>query len=1683
MISYVECLGGEGAGPGVTSRCWDAGPDEERDELLPREMAALQPKTEGSLRRRLLTARIHQQRDAIYSMNVGGDKKPLPSQHQYSGSSPWYRPQHLPPRPHIHPSFTPEAHGKPQPQTRPLQPRRTTCPILTQRCRTTSCPPTLKPRPGYTTPVPSPLCATPPLLQPEVPPQYQYHPSRRRRSKFFCFRMQRGRSSGLEATPLLYRGDSDSKWSVHYTTQKSQRQRLVFIPGKRRSGSAEDLRACNGLTQHGYSRPASSHLHQPGPASPLSSFGLDQSEGNTHRGWRDKSRKTRSRLLDFLSQSCFSVCFKFSVWRRKSSASSYEEERLILNNTRPLTPLVLNPVASCWDVFASTNEPIADEDLEPSSRLPTPEERMRWHAEAVPADIVPINITGESFDRQANLRRTLSNVDSLSQRPRNLSRCKTVTGVTDAVNQKTVSPDPSSMVLPDHFSYVGGPANSSGTTTHWQKNTDDQKVKKTEIQKEGLSSIRRIRAPRGDGMSSLMASLTSSPRVNEPPISSPSSLSSEVNILSRLPTNLSLNSESSCNSTPYRTLSASQDLQGFHSDHQPLLLLDSSTRVRPQIVSPPSPSVTLKSEWSYPSLPHSSSSHYLSFSSITNSVDDHTQQDNHCSCDHERWSYEPLSPSSSVHSDQTGTEMSCQPLLSSDSTSLCSEETTSCPSPNCEKRKSIISSSCSRNISLRKSKHPPPPPSRSDSLRRKPGHNKTSRFSSSPRQEDTTQTTPSSFSQTLQDPWVPRSNSKVCQSGLSGRTVTTFEPLDLQTVPSADSPPSMCLPDVLTPGSPCSEDEVLRFTHPPAAATASSSLFQRLASPSSGYSSQSNTPIPGTPVSSPLPPSSPLTESPGVFSLPPTSPFPPLHSSACPPSPAVSSLRRPNSRAEVKSKPPVPERKSSLFSSLSSTFSSTSSLSSYTSSESSAKHPLLPLLLPPPPPPPPLPECSSLSPLVPCSPISTSPPLPHSYLPAPPPLPPSSWLPPPPYSYAIRQTSHHAIVFTESPTNFALPTTYPPPPPPPPLPSKFPLPPPPPPPPSSPLPQSLGNSPNHCVQAATPPCPLVTTQALQGVKLRSVKNLEVEPTTNSNQPIKEALPDNYVFGSVLDNLANTDVKLAGIGSKNSKTIADLMANASSPMPANTDEKHPRHTETSTTNNESADAKESLQDFVSSYANHRNCGRHVTAPPDNEHDSHVIAMLTNKHIHTSDENHVDAVIQHLSIQQEQGGVRVSADAKLTEPTEKQGTVVCDMDFLTLAKLKSLRGNGTKLSDRKDEVQTRTRSHGCPQELQSPERPVLQKKPDLCILGLGASPEARPGPGGWRRSGQTAEPPSGFTNQPPQLPQTPPENLTDNSSTPVSTPQRQKSPILHKKSDVSLTSPRTTKPLFAPKNIVEISKQTSETDTTTGTSTPGIIGTTGSVEHCGFSEELGHPGIMDISPIWSPKGSPIKGTMSTMDNRGTSGTEGLGAAAGRTRTCREWIYRTTLHKDDETTFQQKTMSSLAEDEEEEEDRRTTTIVLMPSSTKKKSRKKRKRRRTERQLLMMSSTVEPTPSSSSSSSTSSSSSSSGDEKDVIRESVMRNDPETSDSEVSCALIGPSRYSLRSAPSNDSLQGELPLPDLLIQETEEVEEEVKKVCPTLDADLFVGISAEQMFVSGKPRTTEDLFAVIHSAVWEGTA
>ncbi|XP_054631741.1 NHS-like protein 1 isoform X2 [Dunckerocampus dactyliophorus] len=1072
MISYVECLGGEGVGPGVASRCWNLVPDEEQDELLPRKMAALQPKTEGSLRRRLLSAKIHQHHEAIWRSNAGstgwppsGDKS-LPSPHpQYP--SPWFYAQQCSPRPQIHTEtdgklfLTSEVHGK-----QALQSHQVPRPALTQWRRTSSCPPTPEPRPGYTRPGPSPEL-TSPFRKSEVPPQYHYRPSKRHKNKFFCFKKQL-HCSGQEATPLLHRARDGDKWSVHYTTQNPQ-QGLLFIAGKRQSGRAEDLQVHCGLTQHGGSRPTTSLLCTPSPDS-CSSSGNHQSDSSVHRHWRDKSRKL-------------------------SSVSSDEEETIIVNNTRPLTPLILNPVdlATCWDAFTCELEP--GMKTEATARLPTPEERMRQQAEAITAEIVPINITGENFDRQASFRKVASNTDSLVRRSRNSSCRKTVTSTPLDVIQK--------QDLPVGQFSTDAPLGSSLC----------QQEEEEIVRKKRESLARKIRAPKGQGISSLMASLT----LPHPHSYHDLTPSSEVHSLPCMATSSSLDSEASYNSVSYRPLSASSSCsQGLPTDLQPLLPFGPTTRVIPQsLSSPASPShlSTLgspqKYERSSPSDQDGQFQDAAHHRSPSSSISDAVFQDgkmalslcsSHCSYHGEpsipaggKWSTinQETRPVSQVFS-------GCSSACNIDANSVCSEDVTS--SSFQTRSRSSSTSSC-RSVSLRKSKRPPPPPLRCDSLRRRTGRSKSSCSSSGPRLEHSSPSSPLTF----HDPWVPRNRTKRRQSGLHSGTVTTFEPLSVDHQAASSSPDPA--PSFITPSSPVSKKEELSFCVIASPAAASMASVQHLTSPSSGYSSQSNTPLSGTPISSPV------TASPGAFSLPQAFPFSP-HAPTLPLSPK-------------RSKPHPPERKSSL--SLSS-FSSTSSLSSCTSSDSSAKYihaparflptppPLPPLALPPPPPPPPLPlQTSSLPPCPPPLPSSPHPAPPsfpslshsllhplssHSHstlfpssrspslsasslpqpplitlptlLPPPPPLPLhlASRPPPPPYSHAVKQSSHHAVLAkTHSP----------------------PLPPPIP----HPLngwspPAGLGTAPNCFVKGLNLPlCPPITSQDLQSVKLRSITNQEV----------------------------------------------------------------------------------------------------------------------------------------------------------------------------------------------------------------------------------------------------------------------------------------------------------------------------------------------------------------------------------------------------------------------------------------------------------------------------------------------------------------------------------------------------------------------------------------------------------------
>ncbi|XP_031726245.1 NHS-like protein 1 isoform X4 [Anarrhichthys ocellatus] len=277
--------------------------------------------------------------------------------------------------------------------------------------------------------------------------------------------------------------DEESKWTVHYTAPWHQ-QENVFLPGNR-PPCVEDLhrqakvnlktalRECDKLRKDGF---RSSQYYSQGPtfSDPLQSTNSLQDEEEED----DK----------------------------KSTASSAEDNRSQLS-MRPHTPQGGGEGGEGYEVDGQVvwNKK--------GTSLPTPEEKMRLAARAVPTDIVPINVTGAVFDRQASVRRSLINTDTVSRRPKKVKRRKTISGLPDNFNHDLAAKRhggelrPHSMFIPGQYSTLGrvGSVNSMLRRSE----TRDSGCQ-TETIKIVPPSMRRIRAQRGQGIAAQMAAISAS---------------------------------------------------------------------------------------------------------------------------------------------------------------------------------------------------------------------------------------------------------------------------------------------------------------------------------------------------------------------------------------------------------------------------------------------------------------------------------------------------------------------------------------------------------------------------------------------------------------------------------------------------------------------------------------------------------------------------------------------------------------------------------------------------------------------------------------------------------------------------------------------------------------------------------------------------------------------------------------------------------------------------------------------------------------------------------------------------------------------------------------------------------------------------------------------------------------------
>ncbi|XP_028837200.1 Nance-Horan syndrome protein isoform X2 [Denticeps clupeoides] len=192
------------------------------------------------------------------------------------------------------------------------------------------------------------------------------------------------------------------------------------------------------------------------------------------------------------------VCCYLIPWRRKTAPPTDPDSETMTLGQRPKCPVPNVP--SKLDKQTNWSKALP---------LPTPEERMKTESQVISSCIIPINVTGVSFDREASARCSLVHSQSVLQRRRKLRRRKTITGIPRRVQQDMdsdespvarertviIHPNPQLSLCRDELS-IGSRLNTKDSGCQ----TDDFLI--------AAPSRRRIRAQRAQGIPSALSHST-----------------------------------------------------------------------------------------------------------------------------------------------------------------------------------------------------------------------------------------------------------------------------------------------------------------------------------------------------------------------------------------------------------------------------------------------------------------------------------------------------------------------------------------------------------------------------------------------------------------------------------------------------------------------------------------------------------------------------------------------------------------------------------------------------------------------------------------------------------------------------------------------------------------------------------------------------------------------------------------------------------------------------------------------------------------------------------------------------------------------------------------------------------------------------------------------------------------------
>ncbi|KAJ8378718.1 hypothetical protein AAFF_G00236960 [Aldrovandia affinis] len=293
--------------------------------------------------------------------------------------------------------------------------------------------------------------------------------------------------------PTVSNLDVESKLIAHYQAPWHQ-QRNVFHPSTRplcveelHKHAKQNLRALNRDQQQ--RQRASSRERRVtisiSVAPPMPTFPSPRTLRRREQRSRHPCTSERTR------SSSPTECCHFTPWSRKAPAPTDHDMDVVMLGQRPKCPVPNVPTTLDKQTNWSKALP-----------LPTPAERLKNESQVISC-IIPINVTGVGFDREASVRCSLVHSQSVLQRRRKLRRRKTISGIPRRVQQELdsdespvarertviVHANPNFSLCPDELSLSG---------------RLDSRTKDSGCQTENMliaaPSRRRIRAQRGQGI-------------------------------------------------------------------------------------------------------------------------------------------------------------------------------------------------------------------------------------------------------------------------------------------------------------------------------------------------------------------------------------------------------------------------------------------------------------------------------------------------------------------------------------------------------------------------------------------------------------------------------------------------------------------------------------------------------------------------------------------------------------------------------------------------------------------------------------------------------------------------------------------------------------------------------------------------------------------------------------------------------------------------------------------------------------------------------------------------------------------------------------------------------------------------------------------------------------------------------